>query len=319
MTIWSRLLDWLLFRRELRRARQAAKDLDPAAAAATKLGMAALREAERLAVSPEEAALASSLDRSAVRLFIRARAIQLGLTSAAGPLTPLSCPEQLRPPAETLEPTGLPADWFDRYVVEDAGEFLLPELSQTERRNLTAALTAHAWRLAGPLHEATRGTRTWLWRRTRRLLLLATPLVVLLGSILHTALKPHNWARGAKVSVIDEFPNPHTDPAGLVDGDQLEVGFHTTVRTNSWVVIDLGQVRSISRVEIFNRRDCCHERAVPLLVQGGLDEKTFVDWGSRQHSFTHWTLRLAQPQRVRFIRLERKGRNAFHLAEVEAY
>ena len=60
-----------------------------------------------------------------------------------------------------------------------------------------------------------------------------------------------------------------------MDGDLTNLGFHTIEAPNQNVTIDLGKVRRIFRVVVYNRADCCQQRAVPLKIEVSQDNKKF--------------------------------------------
>lgn len=288
---WRRALGWLTCQSGLERARRAVQELDPASVPAVELGLAAFRDAERLAASPGSEGLALLSYRAAARLFLRAGAT----------------------------PQGPTAEWLERFVQPDGGELEIARLLPAERRDLLRVAREWTSELGGLLHEATRGIRVWKARRRWRLLLATFPFVLLVAFALHAALSPRNWARGARVTTSDQWRKADLDPKGLVDGDQLAIGFHTGKTKDPWATIDLGQERRVSRIRIFNRRDCCGERSVPLIVELSRDGRRYVKVGRRRHSFFEWTLDLKKPALARYVRLERKGTEFFHLAEVEVY
>jgi hypothetical protein len=208
-------------------------------------------------------------------------------------------------------------DWFEEFIVSPAGDLALARVPERERRALLESLLTLAFRLVGPLDLARNGALRRAQRR-RRLIAWGTALVLLLGWFaLRPLIAAPNLARGKPVVVVD--PAFGISPVGAVDGDQLTVGFHSSHRKDPSVTIDLGKVYPISRIELFNRPDCCQERAVPLLVQTSKDGQTFTTIRREAHTFFHLTVRPAAPTSARYVRLVRSGTNVFHLSEIEVY
>jgi hypothetical protein len=87
---------------------------------------------------------------------------------------------------------------------------------------------------------------------------------------------------------------------------QLGYFFHTNQERDPWIVFNLGARRSIARVVVENRQDCCFERAVPLVVSVSDDQKTWREVARRAETFTTWEAKFARV-RARYVRLQVKG------------
>jgi F5/8 type C domain len=127
-----------------------------------------------------------------------------------------------------------------------------------------------------------------------------------------------NLARNAAVITTSAEARVRANPRALVDGDRKNLGFHTQKGRDQAATIDLGTIRTIRSVEIYNRFDCCQTRALPLLVEVSTDGAAFEAIARRTETFTLWKVSLAAKP-VRFLRLTDEGNNFFHLAEVEVY
>jgi len=103
-----------------------------------------------------------------------------------------------------------------------------------------------------------------------------------------------------------------------VDGDRSNLGFHSAGDTNPSVIIDLGKVETVSRVVVFNRADCCQERAVPLLVESSRDGLAYQRLGERTKVFFRWDVDVPRVP-ARYVRLTLERLGTFHLSEVEVY
>lgn len=75
-----------------------------------------------------------------------------------------------------------------------------------------------------------------------------------------------NLARGRPASQSSTSQWSHAeDPQGAVDGAITGgFGFHTNAEANSWWQVDLGTFLPVGEVRVFNRLDCCGERALSL-------------------------------------------------------
>ena len=116
------------------------------------------------------------------------------------------------------------------------------------------------------------------------------------------------------------------DAAGAVDGiKDGNWGFHTSLESNPWWQVDLGQALKLDRVVVYNRCDGFAERNSRLLVLLSSDGRQFRQ--VYQHAGTVFygatdgkplTVKLGGAE-ARFLRLALEGKSYFHLDEVEAY
>lgn len=91
--------------------------------------------------------------------------------------------------------------------------------------------------------------------------------------------------------------------------------FHTREESNAWVEIDLGARMRFSAVRVINRKDCCFERAVPLVLEVADQPDAFHEIARRTSSFSSW-LASFSPTEARYVRLRSTSRNSLHLAQV---
>lgn len=91
--------------------------------------------------------------------------------------------------------------------------------------------------------------------------------------------------------------------------------FHTEPEPNPWVELDLGMPKTIHRIEISNREDCCGERAIPLIVEVSTDRAAWTEVGRRDSEFTSWVVTL-RPRTVRYVKLRVPRHTTFHLKDV---
>lgn len=96
---------------------------------------------------------------------------------------------------------------------------------------------------------------------------------------------------------------------------EFDLVFHTDSQTGPWVVIDMLESRSIDRVVIVNRRDCCFDRGLPLVVEVGNDGVVFAPVGRQSTLFDTWTVDFAARE-ARYVRIRSESTTILHLAEV---
>jgi hypothetical protein len=282
-----------------------------------ELGLLAFEDAQQLGSSRSGEASAFLLYRSAIRLLIRAALLRSGKLTTIGAPWPLVCSRVTDVPG--WEDASQEAEWADRAVLSEGGEGYLAELSDPLRARALARLCALAERIATPLAKAAYEPRRVQWLRRWLAVLTLLPFVALLAWGARAALGHPNLAWHRPVHVTDRDPTWGPDPQQLVDGDRLNLGFHTTFRPNTTVTIDLGAVRPLRRIDVYNRADCCQDRAVPLALQLSSDGTTYETVTTRATLFIDWSVSLPSGTRARFVRLVHNSNNYFHLSEVEVY
>jgi hypothetical protein len=95
-------------------------------------------------------------------------------------------------------------------------------------------------------------------------------------------------------------------------GQPVNIFFHTIEEESPWVEIDLGSVRTFSRVIVRNRQDCCKERAAPLAIEISDDGSSFVEVARRQDVFDQWDAKFASVH-ARYVRAKALRRTVLHL------
>ena len=148
-------------------------------------------------------------------------------------------------------------------------------------------------------------------------LVVCTPFV-LLGNWIDTKLGPPNLALHCPVTTSSQHSSEGLNRALLVDGDRTNLGFHTDKNGQQWVVIDLGKVRRFDKVVVYNRANCCQERAVPLQLEVSKNNKDYTLLAEQKDIFDKWQAKRLHAE-GRYIRLKNAPNNYLHLAEVEVY
>lgn len=112
---------------------------------------------------------------------------------------------------------------------------------------------------------------------------------------------------------------------GAVDGVKVgDPGFHTLEEQGAWWQVDLGSVRPLTEIVVFNRMDCCSERARTLEVKLSDDGKTWKTLMANKDMIFGGSdgkpLRVsAKGSAARYVRLQLAGKDFLHLDEVEVY
>jgi hypothetical protein len=109
-------------------------------------------------------------------------------------------------------------------------------------------------------------------------------------------------------SAYEKFPQ-----SGTVTGDMsAPFFFHTQEEENPWMEIDLGTAQDVKEVEILNRPDCCADRAIPLVVEVGVDRAAFKEVARRTEAFTTWKAEFPT-EKARFVRIKSPRKTFLHV------
>jgi hypothetical protein len=194
----------------------------------------------------------------------------------------------------------------------------LLQLSEQEYRRATDALGHFAHQLHRGLGADVHRNRRALLTRWMRLGLASLFVAAGVWGIVAVLTAPPNLALHRPVVVVTPEPTHGRDPSRVVDGDRKNLGFHSINAANQTLTIDLGSVHRVSKVVVYNRADCCQERAIPLKLELSEDAKRFWQVASRTEPFNVWRARFGAVN-ARYVRLTDLKTDAFHLSEVEVY
>jgi hypothetical protein len=139
--------------------------------------------------------------------------------------------------------------------------------------------------------------------------------VAVLAAIL--AASPRDLARNRpwKASSVE----PSCDFTYRVCGGRLvDVFFHTLDEDSPWVMVDLGEPKTVSTVAIANRPDCCKERPVPLAIEVSDDGKVFREVARQDAPFEAWRPHFP-PTVARFVRARSLRRTVLHFESMSVY
>lgn len=134
-----------------------------------------------------------------------------------------------------------------------------------------------------------------------------------------------DWMTQDRLRVADSPVTREQDAAGACDGVQDgQWGFHTEHEDRPWWQVDLGEVRTLDRLVVYNRTDFAQRaaRLVVLISDEGEDfRQVYAHDGATflGHADGKPLAIALQGVPARFIRLQLPGRDYFHLDEVEVY
>ena len=148
-------------------------------------------------------------------------------------------------------------------------------------------------------------------------------LVVLLGLCglwqMYSNRPRANLALHQKVTISSTHPVWGKDPSQLVDGNRTELGMHSQETANQNATIDLGDTHRVSKVVVYNRSDCCQQRAAPLKIEVSVDGNQYTKVAERTEPFEReWTANFF-PKKARYVRLTNLSATFLHLNEIEVY
>jgi hypothetical protein len=156
--------------------------------------------------------------------------------------------------------------------------------------------------------------------RKVRIIMLALIAALVVGWTIRTLTQPKNWARGATVTMSSQYPGS-PNPEALVNGEiEGKFGGHTNVQEQPWILVDLGQERSIKEIRVYNRGDEYAHETIPLDLEVSLDGVHYETIDRRATPFSQsdpWVVRRSTT--ARFVRLSKSGHGYIALAEIEVY
>lgn len=112
------------------------------------------------------------------------------------------------------------------------------------------------------------------------------------------------------------------DPEKLMcGGRRTAIFFHTLEENQPWVEIDLGAPTRFTKVKVHNQRDgeqFVLDRAVPLVLEVGDDQRTWRVLAQQNEPFSVWTANL-EPTTARYVRLRSPRLTYLHLEAVQVF
>jgi hypothetical protein len=194
----------------------------------------------------------------------------------------------------------------------------LARLDEAELEQARVALHDLAQALVGPMGIRASEVKRLVFVRRFRIAVAAVCVLSGLSWLWARVMSDKNLALGKTVTVVTQSKTVRADPRNVVDGDRDNLGFHSEDAVDQTVTIDLGGARPLHRVDVYNRADCCQERAIPLVLQLSDDGQTYRDVARRTEQFDVWRANV-RPTSARYVRLLHPSRGILHLSEIEVY
>jgi len=284
------------------------------------LGRSMTQAADRLGESSEVDQAVLVLRKEATLQLARSWLQRRGIGSGAG--LGWDCFEASAESRTLLE--GLSSEQLAlvRHVCSDDGTAALLDVETARLPALREALSVLTARLSCILEADARSFTLVRVARARRIVLALLPIAAIVACIVlatRTTVFSRNLARHATVNASSRDPNNGVDPGRLVDGNLVELGFHTKKEDSPTVVLDLGKSERIRKIVVYNRFDCCQERSVPLTVSVSEDGVNYRDVGTRKKRFDVWKLSMKTPTTARMVRIRLGKDDYLHLSEVELF
>jgi hypothetical protein len=269
---------------------------------------------------PEPSLEVTALERRAAVAAESARkALRPDAPYAHGPADALAADlyaQSIRWSLAALRSAGEPPDEPDATL--ELGFLELAELEQKTLAELVAKRKDTAERLLAILGRNRQNVSRARSQRTLR----AGMLVLLVVAVLLGSLLSHAWVADSRDLAFGKAwtASSRFGVYGCRSPEQVCEGsphffFHTNEENEPWIAIDLGAMRQVSSVQIENRRDCCRERAVPLVVEVSRDNKKWTQVAQRTEEFSFWEGTFSRT-RARWVRVKIKGTATLHLARV---
>ncbi|MGB8299236.1 MAG: discoidin domain-containing protein [Polyangia bacterium] len=299
---WTRLVDWILARSEMRESREHEAVMSPARRAALARAHARAQAADWLVESgARSAAAALSLYREAAFWL---------LAPDGQPAASLAAAAEAAPRAELEEAAGGAAQFAWLRTVLFEKDFVCAAAMTEDEQGAAAAKAGVFVRSLLLREEAWSLAYTRARRRLRVFLTLLTAVtgMVLVVSFAAWIVQPTDLAQG----------KPWRTSSVLNAIFPANIFFHTNLETNPWLEIDLGKPTEIHSLYIRNRSDCGQERAVPLIVEASLDAATWRELVRHDTIFTIWNPTFA-PTTARLVRLRIPRFSALHLEQVKVF
>jgi hypothetical protein len=178
------------------------------------------------------------------------------------------------------------------------------DASEEQASRARAFTEALVWELDAPQRRVDRV----LGQRWIRVILAGIALIALVYGLRKLTLGPN-------LAADRPFRTSSSWSGCAADASCRGLLFHTDPENNPWAVVDLGAPKSIHRVEVTNRGDCCGERSVPLIVELSNDNVHWTEVAKREAEFSSWTAKFPR-QTARYVKLRVPRQTVFHLEDV---
>jgi hypothetical protein len=266
------------------------------------------------------AAAAVALHREAVRFLISAILLSQDATLQGVPLALRAGADKLEELVQAGALPALPKRYAETMSILDAPDLLALDRLRPRRavrdRALVETLVQWLRRQVEP-----RSLRRIRATRTVRLVLAGAVLLGLIAWGLVSILSAKNIALHKRVTMSSQYPGT-PNPQGATDGRVVApYQAHTAIESDPWIAVDLGAVRKISTVKIYNRTDWHYESSLPLTLEFSknrtdyyaVDRRTVAFTGSKPWVFT------PRASSARFVRVHGHPGGCVVLTEIKVY
>jgi F5/8 type C domain-containing protein len=199
--------------------------------------------------------------------------------------------------------------------LEQASFSALADLPESERASLLGDVRRFADNL---LYERdTELERVW----TRRLLWTSAAAVLIATAIVASPRLLDLWeaqrdlAQNKPWTASSRAPDSGCQSPAQRCPESPDFFFHTNKEQSPWLAIDLESVQTISSLRVRNRRGCCLDRAVPLVVETSVDQQKWTEVARNEEEFGEWKASFT-PTQARWVRLRVPRKTWLHLRRV---
>ncbi len=192
------------------------------------------------------------------------------------------------------------------------------ERAPPEQRELAERLARFVDGLLAPLDPPRRAReRVWARRAARALAFVAAlfAIALLFDGYGNWRASKLDYAKRARWTTSSVAPFGGCESPEQDCAENHGFFFHTLAEENPFIVFDLGANKRLSRIWVENRRDCCAERALPLVVLLGTSKDDLHEVARRTAEFSVWRERFPSV-RARYVKLMVEGNVSLHLAGV---
>ncbi len=190
-----------------------------------------------------------------------------------------------------------------------------------EQARLARELRPFAEALLQSVDGAERALERLWFRRLVRLSLPVVLLALVLAGVFYGVERieqARDVARGRPWTASSRWPEGGClSPAQECPGSP-SFFFSTNEEDSPWVEFDLGSVQDVSGFSISNRKDCCQDRAIPLVVEVSTDHAKWREVARRSESFTTWKASFSTTK-ARWVRFRVARRSFLHLSSVRVF
>jgi hypothetical protein len=195
----------------------------------------------------------------------------------------------------------------ERTFVEDAAD---DDAIALQRARSAQAFVRGLLRLSASPAQLVRRALAERWLRAGSIGLLLAALV--LGPIAYFAwVSGPDLAQGKAWRTSSKLFDCQREQE-MCGGKRTAIFFHTMEEQNPWFEVDLGAPTHFSVVDVENRKDCCADRALPLVIEVSDDQSAFRVVARRAEPFLSWRARF-QPVTARYVRARVERRSLLHL------